>query len=124
MVDAKRVNGGDKLPVFHGPIGCFPTGASPFEVEELSGTIGEWTRSLWGPTLQKPTFRYPYNPADGRENLVATPDVARVVRGGSPLFFPEMLRAARRQDVPPTFDFGVVGFRVALCQFTKNLGVR
>jgi formylglycine-generating enzyme required for sulfatase activity len=64
-------------------VGCFPGGASPYGVEELSGNVWEWTRSLWGKDFTKPEFGYPYAPEDGRENLEAGDEVFRVLRGGS-----------------------------------------
>ena len=65
--------------------GCFPAGISPFGVEDLSGNVWEWTRSLW--------CDYPY-PKPGeqrqqRENLKweellwGREYESRVLRGGS-----------------------------------------
>ena len=64
-------------------VGCFPDGASPYGVEEMSGNVLEWTRSLWGPERDKLIFPYPYKPDDGREQLQAPDDIRRVVRGGA-----------------------------------------
>ena len=64
-------------------VGCFPDGASPYGVEEMSGNVLEWTRSLWGPERDKSIFPYPYKPDDGREQLQAPDDIRRVVRGGA-----------------------------------------
>ena len=49
----------------------------------MAGNVWEWTSSLWGEDISQPTFRYPYYPNDGRENLDAPAEVRRVVRGGA-----------------------------------------
>ncbi|OOP57445.1 MAG: hypothetical protein AYP45_03345 [Candidatus Brocadia carolinensis] len=56
-------------------VGCFPSEASPYGCEEMSGNVWEWTRSIYR--------EYPYDPKDGRENLEASSAKIRVVRGGS-----------------------------------------
>jgi formylglycine-generating enzyme required for sulfatase activity len=90
-------------------VGCFPKGASPYGVEELSGNVWEWTRSLWGDN-----FTYPYDPHDGRENLDAPDNVPRVLRGGAFFNDHQFVRCASRyRSVARSFYDGF-GFRVAV----------
>jgi formylglycine-generating enzyme required for sulfatase activity len=56
-------------------VGSFPQGASPYGCLDMAGNVWEWTRSLWGKDFSKPKFSYPYNLADGREDLVASDNV-------------------------------------------------
>jgi formylglycine-generating enzyme required for sulfatase activity len=81
--DAKRCNsqeGGKKGTT---PVEAYPEGASPYGLLDMAGNVWEWTRSLWGEDWEKPSFKYPYDPANGRENPDATKHVNRVLRGGS-----------------------------------------
>ena len=77
--DPNRANYADTGINTTSAVGCFPGGASPYMIEDLSGNVLEWTRSLWG--------EYPYptdeNVQAQRENLDAGSDVARVLRGGA-----------------------------------------
>jgi formylglycine-generating enzyme required for sulfatase activity len=78
-------------------VGVFANSASPYSVENLSGNVWEWTRSLWGEALSSPAFGYPYQPNDGREHLEADFDVPRVVRGGSFDINDQFVRCAVRR---------------------------
>jgi len=89
------------------PVGCFPQGKSPYELQDMSGNVWEWTRSLHKP--------YEYNPKDGRENLKADQNVARVLRGGSYLDEVRYLRCAYRYRNNPNYGFSSIGFRVVVC---------
>lgn len=85
-------------------VGCFSGGASLFGVEDLSGNVFEWTRSI--------RRDYPYVARDGRENLVA--DGLRVLRGGSFVNDEKFVRAAYRNYDSPGSRYYYVGFRVVV----------
>ena len=46
-------------------VGIFPRGANPETgVQDMSGNVWEWTRSIWGDDLQKSGYNYPYTIGD------------------------------------------------------------
>ncbi len=57
-------------------VGSRPTGATPEGVQDMAGSLLEWTSSLDRP--------YPYRADDGREDLAAAGE--RIVRGGNYIF--------------------------------------
>jgi len=91
-------------------VGCFPHGASPYGVEEVSGNVWEWTRSL--------VDDYPYPARRSgrakREYLQAPEDASRVLRGGAFWYAHLSVRCAYRywSDARDVVDY--FGFRVAL----------
>jgi formylglycine-generating enzyme required for sulfatase activity len=95
-------------------VGCFPVGASPYGVHELSGNVFEWTRSLWQ-SLWAP---YPYptkkNGQAQRENLDAGRDVDRVLRGGAFGNSFQGVRCTYRTSVNPDLLGNNLGFRVVV----------
>jgi formylglycine-generating enzyme required for sulfatase activity len=89
------------------PVGKFsPGGDSPYGVSDMAGNIWEWCSSL--------REAYPYQPGDGREDLVA--EGKRVLRGGALGMKRWVARCAFRNAALPG-DYGFsIGFRVALLQ--------
>ena len=94
-------------------VGCFPEGASPYRIMDLSGNVREWTRSLWGRDRLAPTYIYPYLSNDGRENLAVRAGDLRVVRGGDFNSQSRFIRAACRWSLPVDRS-PAVGFRVVV----------
>lgn len=98
-------------------IGCFPGGKSSAGCEEMSGNAWEWTRSLWGEGWGSPRYRYPYAPEDGREDIEASSEMLRVLRGGSCFNNSRNVRCAVRYgDSSDARNVGV-GFRVVLLAY-------
>ncbi len=95
------------------PVGVFPEGATPAGAMDMTGNVVEWTSSLFGTVDDEPTFRYPYDPDDGREDPAAPADVLRVGRGGSWRSQDSVLVSAYRGDNRPSYRGYNRGFRVA-----------
>ena len=74
-------------------VGCFPHGASPYGVEELSGNVWEWTRAR----------HQPYRDDRQDYRLEAFSGHRRVVRGGSFLDDHRNVRASFRGNFERRF---------------------
>jgi formylglycine-generating enzyme required for sulfatase activity len=108
--DLNRANYGETGIHTSSAVGCFPHGASPYGVEELSGNVWEWKRSLVG--------NYPY-PARRvarakREALQASAEKSRVMRGGAFWSAHQNVRCASRDRHIMRSVNDPVGFRVVL----------
>jgi formylglycine-generating enzyme required for sulfatase activity len=95
-------------------VGSYPNGGSSYDVQDMAGNVFEWTRSLWGPDVSSPRYRYPYLSDDGREDLDAPANIRRVMRGGSFFLGEDGLRTTRRFRYDPDNRFGTRGFRVVV----------
>ena len=92
-------------------VGCFPNGATPEGVEDLSGNMWEWTRSLY----QK--FPYPTDEQDRSERECIQTEAINfshrlVQRGGAFHNEEHYMRASRRDHGAPDDPTDVCGFRV------------
>ncbi len=96
-------------------VGCFPSGASPYGLQDCAGNIFEWTCSLWGEERDPPEFIYPYDPSDGtREDVNAERKVLRVLRGWGFWASGLDLCCARRDGLYPVYRHYDGGFRIVL----------
>ncbi len=109
--DRQKANYRDNGLLETSAVGCFPAGISPFEIEDLSGNVWEWTRSIYE--------GYPY-PEQGekrqqREDLKAGGQ--RVLRGGAFGYLQGSVRCACRSASGPVIRYFNYGFRVVLSPF-------
>jgi formylglycine-generating enzyme required for sulfatase activity len=91
------------------PVGCFPSGASPYGVEDLAGNVCEWTRSR--------RIGYAYDLEGSREVLEAGSNVSRVIRGCAFFDGAEDLRCTFRFSLGPKFRTHFIGFRLVVTPF-------
>jgi formylglycine-generating enzyme required for sulfatase activity len=101
--DAARANTVEGRVLKPSPVGAYAAagGGGPFGAEDQTGSVWEWTSSLYRP--------YPYRP-DGRE--AAESEGERALRGGSWLYYRNLARCASRLRFVPDYFPDDVGFRV------------
>jgi formylglycine-generating enzyme required for sulfatase activity len=110
LPDPRRCNYGNLLGDTT-PVGSCLAGASSYGALDMAGNVWEWTASLWG-SLEQGNYRYPYDPADGREAPDAAESLMRIVRGGSFRDDGTRMRCAYRDWRYPFYRSDAIGFRV------------
>ena len=101
--DNTRANTWDSGPKRATAVGSYPSGASPYDCQDMAGNVWEWCSSMY----QK---QYPYDPAVSEDNSDANRSErtsVRVLRGGSWRYGAPLARAAfRGSDEAASGDLG------------------
>ncbi|MBI5877809.1 MAG: SUMF1/EgtB/PvdO family nonheme iron enzyme [Chloroflexi bacterium] len=110
--DANRANYSDTAIGTTSAVGCFPTGASPYGCEELSGNVWEWCLTKWQADYNN--YRSDaLNEIGGLET--------RVIRGGSFGDNQRLVRCAYRYNPLPDLNNDVLGLRVVVRAHSSRL---
>lgn len=106
--DAERANYKDTGIGTTSPVGCFPDGSSPYDVEDLSGNVWEWCRT-------KRESKYGgYTNDHGLEGYAP-----RALRGGAFYNDAGYIRCAFRRGYDPYRRGRSLGFRVVVATFSS-----
>ena len=111
--DPDKANYGDTGLGTTSAVGCFPSGTSPYGLQEMSGNVWEWCEDSgegWGYAFKTDTYKEGITDPVGREGSV------RVLRGGSWGFVAANCRAANRYGDGPSHRNRVHGFRLVLLE--------
>jgi serine/threonine protein kinase len=87
-------------------VGLYQSGASPFGVLDMSGNVQEWVTDWYDPDY--------YLVSAARNPLGPTSGELRVLRGGSWVFEPYLIRTANRNWTDPEESKASYGFRCAM----------
>ena len=110
-LDPDRANYYDTSLLRTSAVGCFPAGISPYGIEDLSGNVREWTRSL----LVSYPYPMPGEERQQREDLKF--DRTRVLRGGAFYYKHGSIRCASRTYDNPGYRHNDLGFRLVVSPF-------
>ena len=104
-VDGKRANYNGKADGYEytAPVGSFPSGKSPYGIEDLAGNVWEWVQDWYAADY--------YRRSPERNPVNDAPAEYRVLRGGGWLDPPALVRAANRNRNAPVNRYRGVGFR-------------
>ncbi|MBI5081296.1 MAG: formylglycine-generating enzyme family protein [Chloroflexi bacterium] len=90
-------------------VGCFPKGTNHYGLQDMTGNVWEWTRSVYA--------NYPYNLKDKKREDLKAKNVARVLRGGAFGNNKRYARCAYRLRLSPDGRSKYYGFRVVASPF-------
>lgn len=99
-------------------VGCFHFEGGPWGEDtplDMCGNVWEWCTTICEDDKNK-SIPYPYNEEDGRENMNLGDEFKRVVRGGSYLNEPFVIRCTFRGRDKPFERFLRQGFRVVCAE--------
>jgi formylglycine-generating enzyme required for sulfatase activity len=99
-----RADDGDGY-LYTAPVGSFPSGRSPFGVDDMTGNVWEWVSDTYDATF--------YGRSPPTDPINTAPGNRKVIRGGGWGNNPWGLRATLRHANTPESGLSMVGFRCA-----------
>lgn len=102
---------------FTAPVGMFPDGVSPYDVQDMAGNAAEWVADWYDADYYKvAAYENPTGPAGGEQKVIRS--VPANGGGG-----PEKCRTVARYQSPPEHPRWVYGFRCVLTVLLEETAV-